>query len=265
MTSQTRSRTHETAAIRVIGTSDAIRRVEREALLAARVNANVLITGEAGVGKAVVARFIHERSDRSAHKFGTIKCAGLPDRLIESTLFGHLQGSFAGAYRDKPGLLESVTGGTVLLEEIDAMSLWMQARLLRFLQTGEYRPIGGEPMQVRPNVRFIASTTMDLAARVAAGLFLEDLYLRLNIIRLSVPALHERREDIPALVDHFATELARLRVPARLDAPELSGAQRDALSRAQWRGNVRELKDVVQRQLLSATAANRAVAMPKSA
>ncbi len=131
----------------MVGSSDAMRRVEREALLAARGDANVLITGERGVGKAAFARFIHEHSDRSPHGFATINCEGLPDLLFESELFGHVQGSFAGAYRDKPGLLESVPGGTVFLDEVGALSERMQARLLRFLETGEYRRIGGDRIQ----------------------------------------------------------------------------------------------------------------------
>ena len=225
-----------------------MRRVEREALLAARGNTNVLITGERGVGKSAVARFIHERSDRSAQGFATIKCEGLPDLLVESELFGHVRGSFAGAYRDKPGLLESVPGGTVFLDEVGALSPKMQARLLRFLETGDYQRIGDDRVriQARLDVRVIASTTANLPARVAAGSFLEDLYRRLNVVSLSVPPLRERRDDIPSLVDHFAGELAGFSV--------IPSAVRDALCRAEWPGNVRELKSVVLRQLLSDAA-----------
>jgi len=231
----------------VVGSSDAMRRVEREALLAARGNANVLITGERGVGKSAVARFIHERSDRSAHGFAMIKCEGLPDLLVESELFGHVRGSFTGAYRDKPGLLELVPGGTIFLDEVGALSPTIQARLLRFLETGEYRRIGDDRVRIqnpaRFDVRFIASTTANLPALVAAGLFLDDLYGRLNVTSLSVPPLRERRDDIPTLVEHFAAECGGL--------PEISAAVRDALCRADWPGNVRELKSAVLRQLLS--------------
>jgi DNA-binding NtrC family response regulator len=243
--------------IHVAGTSDAMRRVEREALVAAEVQGNVLITGERGVGKAAVARFIHEHSDRSTRGFATIKCEGLPDLLFESALFGHVQGSFPGAYRDKPGLLESVPGGTIFLDEAGALSVRTQARLLYFLETGEYLRIGGDPVQLEPwlNVRLIASTTGDLQARVAAGLFLDDLYLRLSVHRLAVPPLRERRDDIPSLVDHFAGQFAERRVPLHPGAAEISSAVRDALYRADWPGNVGELKDVVLRQQLTRLSA----------
>ena len=144
----------EVPRIRVIGHSDAIRRVEREALLAARGDASVLITGEPGVGKAVIARFVHEYSGRSPHGFAMVNCEGLPDLLFESELFGHVQGSFSGAYRDKPGLLASVPGGTLFLEEVGALSASMQARLLRFLETGTYLPVGWD--RVKTQAPFLA-------------------------------------------------------------------------------------------------------------
>ena len=164
--------------------------MESIALLAALGNGNVLITGEHGVDKAAVARFIHAHSDRSSRGFATIKCEGLPGLLFESTLFGHMQGSFPGAYRDKPGLLESVPGGTVFLDDVGALSVRSQVRLLHFLETGKAQRIGGHTRQIDPwlNVRLMASTTEDLEDRVAAGLFLDDLLLRLSIHRLSVPA-----------------------------------------------------------------------------
>jgi DNA-binding NtrC family response regulator len=252
----------EVQRTRVIGSSDAIRRVECEALLAARLNTSVLIAGEAGVGKGVVARFIHERSDRAPHGFGVINCQGLPDVLFESELFGHARGSFSGAYRDKPGVVESVTGGTVLLERVEALSENMQGLLLRFLETGTYLRVGGDRIQGRVDVRVIASTTADLPARVAEGLFLAALYERLKAVELSVPPLRERRGDIPSLVDHFVGhfvgQLERRGVrfqSTTLDVgPAISRAERDALSRAEWPGNVRELKDAVLRRLLGAAA-----------
>ena len=190
--------------VRLVGRSHAMRRVEREALLAARLNANVLVTGERGVGKAVVAKFIHEHSDRSIHGFATLNCAGLPDMLVESALFGHVKGSFAGGYRDKPGLVESAAGGTIFLDEVGSLSARMQTRLLWFLETGEYQRMGGVRVQVQDrtnlSVRVIASTTVNLPERVAAGLFHEDLYRRLNACAISVPPSRERRDDIPSLV-----------------------------------------------------------------
>jgi DNA-binding NtrC family response regulator len=174
--------------IRVVDTREAARRVERQAPLAARGYANVLITEERGVDTASVARLIHDLSDRAARGFATLKCEGLPDLLVESALFGHVQGSFAGAYRDKPGLLESVPGGTIFLEEVGALSVRTQGRLLRYLETGEYLRIGGSPVQMQPwlGVRVIASTSGDLQARAAAGLFLDELLLRLSVHRLPV-------------------------------------------------------------------------------
>jgi DNA-binding NtrC family response regulator len=242
--------------VRFVGRSHAMRRVERDALLAARLNENVLITGERGVGKALVAKFIHEHSDRSIHGFATLNCAGLPDMLVESALFGHVKGSFAGGYRDKPGLVESVAGGTIFLNNVASLSARMQTRLLWFLETGEYQRMGGVRVQVQArtnlSIRVIASTTTNLQGRVAAGLFREDLYRRLNAVAISVPALRERREDIPSLVDHFARQFAVRSVPAKSDAPEISSATRDAFSRADWPGNVGELRGAVLRQLLKA-------------
>ena len=176
--------------IRVVDTRDTLRRVERHALLAARDYANVLISGEPGAGKAGLARFIHENSDRATRGFATINCERLPDRLIESELFGHVQGSFTGAYRDKPGLFESVPGGTIFLDQVEALSLRTQGRLLRFLETGDYVRMGGRAVRIQPwlAVRIIAATSADLAARAHAGWFLNDLYIRLCVHHLPVPA-----------------------------------------------------------------------------
>jgi len=175
--------------IRVVDTRETQRRVERQAHLAARGYANVLITNERGVDPAAVARLIHDHSDRAARGFATLTCEGLPDLLVESALFGHMQGSFPGAYRDKPGLLESVPGGTIFLDEVGTLSVRTQGRLLRYLETGEYLRIGGSPVRMPPwhGVRVVASTTGSLDARAAAGLFLNDLYIRLSVHRLPVP------------------------------------------------------------------------------
>jgi two-component system response regulator HydG len=251
----------EVQRMRVIGSSDAMRRVEREALVAAQGDANVLIAGERGVGKGVVARFIHERSDRAPHGFAIINCEGLPDRLFESELFGHIRGSFPGAYRNKCGLLNSVPGGTIFIDEVGALSDGMQALLLRFLETGKYLPVGGDCIQTAPNVRVIASTTADLTSLVAAGSFLGALHRRLNAVSLSVPPLRERRDDIPSLVDHFVRQFVGRSVPFQVAAPkispEISSAVRDALARAEWPGNVGELKHAVLQQLLLAASGTR--------
>jgi len=251
----------EVHRMRVIGSSAAMRRVEREALLAARSSAHVLIAGERGVGKGVVARFIHERSDRAPHGFAIINCEGLPDLLFESELFGHARNSFPGAYRNKSGLLNAVPGGTILIDEVGALSEGMQALLLRFFETGQYLPVGGDSIQTAPNVRVIASTTADLGVRVAAGSFLGALHRRLATVSLTVPPLRERRDDIPSLVDHFVRQFVGRSVPFQVAAPkiapEISSAVRDALARAEWPGNVGELKHAVLQQLLVAASGTR--------
>jgi DNA-binding NtrC family response regulator len=176
--------------IRVIDTrNEAVRRMESTALLAAPGNANVLLTGERGVNKEAVARYMHAHSDRSSRGFATIRCEGLAGLLFESTLFGHVQGSFPGADRDKPGLLESLPGGTVFLDEVGALSVRTQVRLLHYLETGRSQRIGGHAKQIDPwlNVRLIVSTSTNLADRVDDGLFLNDLLLRLSVHRLRVP------------------------------------------------------------------------------
>ena len=235
--------------IRLVGSSDVMRGVQRQALLAARLNSNVLVTGERGAGKGAVAQFIHEHSDRSIHGFGMIKCDGLPDVLFQSALFGQVKGRFAGAYRDKPGLVESVAGGTIFLNEVSGLSARLQARLLWFLETGEYLPNGSTLVQTQDplQVRFLASTAVDLETRVVTGDFLGDLYRRLNVIRLSVSPLRDRREDIPSLVNHFAGRFAVQR--------DVSNVVRDALRRPEWPGNVCDLKSFVFRRLLSAGGA----------
>jgi DNA-binding NtrC family response regulator len=209
--------------------SEAMQRVESEALEAARWDANVLITGEPGACKAALARFIHEHSARSSRKFAAIACESLPGLLLESALFGHVRGSFAGAYDDKAGLLESVPGGTVYLDDVSALSLRTQARLLRYLETGESLRIGGTPVQVQPwlSVRLIVSTTAHLPSRAAAGLFLDELYIRLSVARVTVPPLRDRPASVPALVDSFAEQFA-VRLLARSGTPASSAAARDA-------------------------------------
>ena len=176
--------------IRVVDTRDTLRRVERNALLAAPGHANILISDDHRVGSSGVARFIHENSTRATQGFAVIKCDSVPELLIESALFGHVRGSFIGAHHDKAGLLESVPGGTMCLENVDALSVRTQGRLLRFLETGEYMRIGGRPVEIQPwlTPRLIASTSTDLGARVPKGFFLKDLYIRLSVNRVWVPA-----------------------------------------------------------------------------
>ena len=188
---------------RLIGCSAAVRDLEQEVECAARSDAKVLITGESGVGKEILARLIHRRSARAHAQLLTINCAGLPDSLLESELFGHVRGAFTGAYRDKVGLLEMAHRGTIFMDEVGEMSLRMQALLLRFLESGEIQRVGSDRPQTRVDVRVIAATNRNLIERIATKDFREDLYYRLNVIHLTVPPLRERREDIPDLLDYF--------------------------------------------------------------
>ena len=228
----------------LIGSSDAILKAKEDIASAAPAAAKVLITGETGVGKEVVARLIHARSARRMCPMVTVNCAGVPDSLLESELFGHDRGSFTGAYRDKPGLLETAANGTVFLDEVGEMTTRMQAVLLRFLETGELQRVGTNRVQDRIDVRVIAATNRDLLAQVGSGGFREDLYYRLNVIRIYMPPLRERRDDIPALLDHFFTTYAAAH---RMPRPETSEAAMEALTSYAWPGNIRELKNCAER------------------
>jgi DNA-binding NtrC family response regulator len=228
----------------MLGTSAAMRAIEREIDVAASCSAKVLITGESGVGKELVARLIHEGSGRRANKFVAINCAGLPDSLLESELFGHVRGSFTGAYRDKKGWLEAAHGGTIFLDEVGEMSLRMQAMLLRFLETGEIQRVGSERPLPPLDVRVIAATHRNMADCVKDRTFREDLYYRLNVVHIEVPPLRDRRGDIPVLLNHF---LSTFSTAHRLPRPELAADVLHRLATYDWPGNVRELKNVAER------------------
>jgi transcriptional regulator with PAS, ATPase and Fis domain len=235
----------------LIGTSTVIRELEEDLLCAARSDAKVLLTGESGVGKEVVARRIHESSRRGSNPLVTINCAGVPDTLLESELFGHMRGSFTDANRDKRGLLELAHHGTVLLDEIGEMSLRMQALLLRFLETGEIQRVGSERSHTTIDARVISSTNRDLMQRVKSGEFREDLYYRLNVVHVKIPPLCERLEDVPALMAHFFRLFSRTH---QAPAPELSAEALVMLSRYEWPGNVRELRNLAERLVVRAPA-----------
>src|SRR5436189_775821 len=187
----------------LIGGSLAIRTVLEDVGYAATTEAKVLITGESGVGKEIVAHLVHGRSRRSGAPFVTMNCAGVPESLLESELFGHMRGSFTGAYRDGAGLLELAHGGTIFMDEVGEMSPRMQALLLRFLEGGEVQRVGADRHVAPVNVRVIAATNRRLLERIAEGAFREDLYYRLNVFHIPIPPLRERREDIPPLLRHF--------------------------------------------------------------
>ena len=232
----------------VLGASPAIQRVIADAESVALTNAKVLITGESGVGKEVLARFIHRRSRRSHLALVAVNCAGVPDSLLESEIFGHVRGSFTGAHRDRRGLLEVANGGTIMLDEVGEMTLRMQGMLLRFLENGEIQPVGSERPRTIIDVRVIAATNRNLHDQVQRGVFREDLYYRLNIVHLMLPPLRERREDIKSFVEHFVDEGSRQH---RLSPCELTPDAIALLEGHSWPGNVRELRNVVERLLLS--------------
>ena len=231
----------------LIGTSAAMRNLEREITDAARSDAKVLLTGESGVGKEVVARLIHDQSRRRSVKLVALNCAAVPDSLLESELFGHVRGSFTGAYRDKPGLLELANSGTIFLDEIGETSLRMQALMLRYLENGEIWRIGAERVQATTDVRVIAATNRDLMERIEQREFRADLYYRLNVLHIKIPPLRERREDIPLFLDHFMRVYSERHLAP---VPELTAAARHALLSHNWPGNVRELKNIVERMVV---------------
>jgi transcriptional regulator with PAS, ATPase and Fis domain len=232
----------------LIGTSAAVIELIQEIDRVARSDAKVLVTGESGVGKELVSHAIHRRSARAQRQLIAVNCAGLPETLLESELFGHVKGSFTGAYRDKQGKLEMADGGTMFLDEIGEMTLRMQGLLLRFMETGELQKVGADRVGARVNVRVIAATNRNLRDMIAEGTFREDLFYRLNVIHLAVPPLRERREDIPALIDHFLQRFSRSNGhPPKTIDPETVRK----LCEYPWPGNVRELENVIERLVVT--------------
>jgi transcriptional regulator with PAS, ATPase and Fis domain len=229
---------HTIVEPKLVGASPALERLRSSAARVASGNAKVLITGESGVGKDVIARFIHARSQRAQRPFVALNCAGLSETLLESELFGHVKGAFTGAHRDKVGLFQLGHRGTVFLDEVGEMSLRMQAMLLRFLESGEVKPVGADLVSATVDVRVIAATNRNLPDLVSKGQFREDLMYRIMVVHLEVPPLRNRREDIRALIAHV---IAHTGV-----AVELSEEAMEALERYHWPGNVRELQNVVE-------------------
>ena len=234
--------------IQMIGRSAAALALQQEIDRVARSDAKVLVTGESGVGKEVVAKSIHTRGPRASNVFAPVNCAGLPETLLESELFGHVKGSFTGAYRDKPGKLETAHMGTVFLDEVGEMTLRMQGLLLRFLETGEIQKVGADGNSRQYNVRVIAATNRDLRDLIRQGTFREDLFYRLNVIQVAVPPLRERREDIPHLVEHFLTLFAARN---RASRATLTPEAMKALTEYAWPGNVRELENAIERLVVT--------------
>jgi two-component system response regulator AtoC len=211
----------------------------------ASTNAAVLLTGESGVGKEVVARAVHQASPRATNQFLKVNCAALPEELLESELFGHQRGAFTGAYRDKPGKFEQAARGTLMLDEIGEVPVRLQAKLLHILQDGEFARVGGERI-LHTDVRVLAATNRDLEQEIKAGRFREDLFYRLNVVEIRIPPLRERRDEIPALVDHFLKR-ANAQYGRTVDVPP---AFMQRLVDHAWPGNIRELENLVKRMVV---------------
>ena len=259
--------TKASGVVQLVGNAPAMRELKDEIERVARSDAKVLITGESGVGKEVVARAINACSPRADDPFVAVNCAGIPETLLESELFGHVKGSFTGAYRDKPGKIETALGGSIFLDEIGEMTPRMQALLLRFLESGEIQKVGADRHGAAPDVRVIAATNRDLRDLIAQGHFREDLFYRLNVIHIVVPPLRARKEDIPLLADHFLRMLVR---PHRDDqgkdtegtgktndrayASTVRGFTPEALAafcEYSWPGNVRQLHNMIERLVVN--------------
>jgi transcriptional regulator with PAS, ATPase and Fis domain len=259
----------QTGHVALIGKSPALAELKAEIERIARSDAKVLITGESGTGKEVVARAIGTLSQRASAAFVPVNCAGIPETLLESELFGHLKGSFTGAYRDKPGKLEMASNGTIFLDEIGEMTLRMQGLLLRFLETGEIQKVGAERVVMAPNVRVLAATNRNLRDLIIQGQFREDLFYRINVIHLVVPPLRERREDIPLLIEHFLANFTGPQAtangyaagaglgpgPARVLPPpvvrQIAPEAVTSLCEYSWPGNVRQLENVIERLVVT--------------
>jgi two-component system nitrogen regulation response regulator NtrX len=244
----TRLKAEVTAQYEIVGSSKSVRALIERIEKVAPTTARVLITGENGTGKELVARAIHALSPRAKGPFVEVNCAAIPSELIESELFGHMKGSFTGAVGDRPGKFELADGGTLFLDEIGDMSPAAQAKVLRALQEGVISRVGSG--QTRPvDVRVIAATNKDLTAEIAAGRFREDLLYRLNVVPIEVPPLRERRGDLRQLVQHFTAELGRR---GGLPAREFDESALQRLEAHDWPGNIRELRNAVERLLILA-------------
>jgi two-component system nitrogen regulation response regulator NtrX len=234
----------------LVGQSPLMNELKSQVERAAPTKATVLITGESGTGKELVAREIHRRSSRSNQPFIQVNCAAIPDELIESELFGHEKGSFTGAVRKQTGKFVAADGGTIFLDEIGDMSMRTQAKVLRVLQEGDVEPVGSATV-IKVDVRVIAATNKDLEEEIRAGRFREDLYYRLNVIPVRTPPLRERRDDVAVLAQHFARLFSE---EHNYHPKKFTPAALKALSDAPWRGNVRELRNMIERLVIMVPA-----------
>ncbi|MDH5541985.1 MAG: sigma-54-dependent Fis family transcriptional regulator [Nitrospinota bacterium] len=230
----------------IIGDSPIMKKVMSDCAKVAHSKATVMVTGNSGTGKELIARYIHDSSPRSENPFIAVNCAALVETLLESELFGHEKGSFTGADSKKAGLFEAANGGTIFLDEIGETSPNMQIKLLRVLQEGAFNRVGGLAT-INVDVRVIAATNRDLEEEVKAGKFREDLYYRLNVVRVKMPDLKERKDDIPLLVSHF---IQKFRKNSKYEAEGISTDAMEVLKKYHWPGNVRQLENVVERALI---------------
>jgi len=230
----------------IIGQSAALEKVLDQITLVAPSDANVLVLGESGTGKELIARAIHERSQRAAGPLVKVNCASIPRDLFESEFFGHVRGAFTGAIRDRVGRFQLADGGTLFLDEVGEIPLDLQSKLLRVLQEGTFERVGEEKTR-RANVRLVAATNRDLRREIAAGTFRQDLFFRLSVFPIELPPLRERREDIPLLARHFINQARR---QARCGNLQLTPGQIQRLQNYDWPGNVRELQNVIERAMI---------------
>lgn len=240
-----------TSRWRLIGEAPQIKALREQIELAGRSTSRVLITGESGSGKEVVARLLHEKNSSSGKPFIEVNCAAIPQELIESELFGHEKGSFTGAFEKKKGKFEMADGGTLFLDEIGDMSLQTQAKLLRVIETQEFQRVGGN-VNLKVEVRIIAATNKNLQAEAEKGSFRSDLFFRLNVIPIAVPPLRDRKEDIPGLVEYFLQALAAEygQAPRKITSEALK-----VLQGYNWPGNIRELKNLIERLVIMTPSA----------
>jgi DNA-binding NtrC family response regulator len=236
----------------VYGHSAALRTVLEVATKVARTDASVFITGESGTGKEVIAQYIHFHSRRSSRELVPVNCAAIPDALLESEMFGHAEGAFTGAIREKEGLLEVANGGTLFLDELTELPLSTQAKLLRVLQDGVVRRVGSTKTDAVVNVRFIAATNRDPLQAIEAGLLRRDLHYRLRVVPIHIPPLRERPDDIPILAEQFLKEFWIQHHERGSELPTFTAEALETMCRAPWRGNVRELRNVIEHLVVMA-------------
>lgn len=227
----------------IVGKSAKLKNVIASARKIAQTPATVLVTGETGTGKEVLVDAIHNAGPMKLSPFRVLNCAALPESLVESELFGHEKGAFTGAIADRQGMIQAAEGGTLFLDEVDSLPLSIQAKLLRFLENGECRKVGALTNQ-KVNVRLIAATNSNLREKIRQGEFREDLYFRLNVVRIDLPPLRERKEDIPVLLEHF---IQRFSDQHNCETPRVSQSTVRRLQQYSWPGNIRELRNFCER------------------